>query len=115
MSSLSCCMEGNVLGIMEEPHLEDNHEEGEDLQVLVKSYEEENVDQALIEVERKDEVFFSTIKMSNHITYGSENKIPYSSIDWVDRDTFKVKKVRDEEFNFCIKVFFVTDISLACG
>ena len=86
-----------------------------DLQVLVKSYEEENISQALIEVERKDEVFFSTINMADHITYGSANKIPYSSIDWVDRDTFKVKKVGDEEFNFCNKVFVVTEISLACG
>ena len=83
--------------------------------MLVKSYEEENISQALIEVERKDEVLFSTINMADHITYGSENKIPYSSIDWVDRDTFKVKKVGDEEFNFCNKFFVVTDIALACG
>ena len=86
-----------------------------DFQVLVKSYKEENINQALIEVERKDEVFFYTINMADHITYGSANKIPYSSIDWVDRDTFKVKKVGDEEFNFCNKVFVVTDIALACG
>ena len=33
----------------------------------------------------------------------------------MDRDTFKVKKVGDEEFNFCNKVFVVTDIALACG
>ena len=31
------------------------------------------------------------------------------------RDTFKVKKVGDEEFNFYNKVFVVTDIALACG
>ena len=40
VSHLSCCMEGNVLGIMEEPHVEDNHEGGAYLQVLVKIYEE---------------------------------------------------------------------------
>ena len=51
----------------------------------------------------------------DHIPYGSANKIPCSSIDWVDRDTFKVKKVGDEEFNFCNKFFVVTDIVLACG
>ena len=33
----------------------------------------------------------------------------------MDRDTFKVKKVGDEELNFCNKFFVVTDISLACG
>ena len=64
-----------------------DHEMHLDLQVLVKSYEEENIVQALIEVERKDEVLFSTRKMDDHIPYGSENKIPYSYIDWVDRDT----------------------------
>ena len=108
-------MEGNVLGIMEEPHVDDNHEEGEDLHVFVKRYKEENYGQALIEVERKDEVFFSTIKMADHITYGSANKIPYSSTNWVDRDTFKVKKVGDEEFNFCNNFFLVTDIALEYG
>ena len=82
-----------------------DHEMHLDLHVLVKSYEEENIGQALIEVERKDEVLFSTINMSNHINYVSANKIPYSSIDWVDRDTFKLKKVGDEEFNFCNKFF----------
>ena len=43
MSHLSCCMEGNFLGIMEEPHAKDNHEEEADLQVLVKIYEAENI------------------------------------------------------------------------
>ena len=86
-----------------------------DLQVLVKIYEEENISQALIEVERKDEVFFSTIKMADHIPYESANKIPYSSIDWVDRDTFEVKNVGDEEFHFCNKFLFLTDIVLTCG
>ena len=92
-----------------------DHEMNLDLQLLMKSYEEENISQALIEVERKDAVFFSTIKMAAHITYGSANKIPYSSIDWADRDTFKVKKVGDKEFKFCNKFFVVTDIALACG
>ena len=31
VSHHSCCMEGNVLGIMEEPHVEDSHEGGSDL------------------------------------------------------------------------------------
>ena len=91
MSHLSCCMEGNVLGIIEEPHVEDNHVGGADLQVLVKIYEEENLGQALIENERKDEVFLSFRKMDDHIQYGSENKIPCSSIYWVDRGTLGMK------------------------
>ena len=64
----------------------------------MKSYEEENIGQALIEVERKYEVLFSTRKRPDHIPYGLENKIHYSSIDWVDRDTFGVKNVGGEEF-----------------
>ena len=55
-----------------------DHEMHLDLQVLVKSYEEDNISQALIEVERKDEAFFCTIKMADHINYGSSNKIPNS-------------------------------------
>ena len=54
MSPFSCCMEGNILGIMEEPHVEDRHEEGANLQVLVKIYEKDNVDQEPIEIEERD-------------------------------------------------------------
>ena len=92
-----------------------DHEMHLDLQVLIKSYEEENISQALIEVERKDEVFFSTINMVDHIPYGSTNKIPYSSIDWVDRDIFGVKNVEGEEFNFFNKCFVGNDIVLISG
>ena len=80
----------------------------------MKSYEEENIGQALIEVERKDEVFFSTKNMDNHIPYGSANKIPYSSIDWVDKDVFGMKTLGGKEFYFCNKFFVVTDIILRC-
>ena len=62
VSHLSCCKEGNVLGIMEKPHVEDNHEDRADLQVFVKIYEEENIGQALIEVSRKDEVMFLAMR-----------------------------------------------------
>ena len=41
------------LDVLKEPHVEDNHEEGEDLQMLVKRYEEENLVQALIEIEKE--------------------------------------------------------------
>ena len=39
-------MEGNALGIMEGPHVEDNHEGGEDLQMFVKSLDEDYFGQA---------------------------------------------------------------------
>ena len=56
-----------------------------DLQVLVKIYEEENIIQALIEVERKDEVFFSTRNMADHIPYGSTNKfLIHPLIGWIE-------------------------------
>ena len=45
-----------ILEQREESHEMVDHEMHLDLQVLVKSYEEENISQALIEVERKDEV-----------------------------------------------------------
>ena len=89
--------------------MQDNHEGGAYLQVLVKIYEEENMGQALIEIERKDEVFFSFRNMVDHIQYGSENKIPCSSIDWVDRGTLGGK-----EFYFRNNCFIVTDIVLTC-
>ena len=71
-----------------------------DLQVLMKSYEEENIGQALIEVEGKDEVFFSTRKMDDNIPYGLANKSAYSSIDWVDRDIFGMKTLEGKFFLF---------------
>ena len=78
-------MVGTTLDVLKGPHLEENHEERVDLQVLVKSYEEDNVDQELIEVERKDEVIFSTRKMVDHIPYGSENKfLIHPLIRWIE-------------------------------
>ena len=99
----------------EESHEMVDHEMHLDLQVLVKRNEEENIGQALIEVERKDEEFFYTKNMADHIPYGSTINIPYSSIDWVDRDTFGVNNVGGEEFNFCNKLFVVPGIVLTCG
>ena len=159
-----------------------DHEMHLDLQVLMKSYEEENIGQSLIDIERKDEVFLamgnmpkdipieSTSKddylfmdwvdkyitkiedqgctriaciseglsdahawtetryeeplwivasdpeeVSNHIPYGLKNKIPYSSIDWVDRNTLGMNTMGGKEFNFCYKFFVVTEIVLTCG
>ena len=86
---------------MEEPHVEDRHEGGADLWVLVKIYEEENMGQALIGIERKDEVLLSFINMAYHIQYGLANKIPCSSIDWIDRGTLGMKTLGGKEFYLC--------------
>ena len=51
--------------------------------------------------------------MADDIPYGSKNKIPYSSIDWVDRDTFGMKTLGGESFYFCNKSFVGTIIVLA--
>ena len=54
-------------------------------------------------------------EVADHIPYGSTNKIPCSSIDWVDRDTLGMKTVGGKRFNFCDKFFVVTDIVLTRG
>ena len=48
MSHLSCCMEGNVLGIMEESYVEDGHEKSSDLKALVKEDTIEYIDHTLV-------------------------------------------------------------------
>ena len=48
MSHRSCCIEGNVLGIVEEFPVEDGHEKSSDLQVLVKDDTIEYIDQSLV-------------------------------------------------------------------
>ena len=60
-----------TLDVLKEPHVEDNDKEGADLQMLVKRYEEENIGQALIEIERKGELFLAVGKMVGDIPYGS--------------------------------------------
>ena len=46
-----------TLDVMEESHVEGGNEKRVDLQMLKKSYEEDNIDQAPSEIEKKDEVF----------------------------------------------------------
>ena len=58
---------------------------------------------------------YSTLEdVADHIPYGSTNKIPYSSIDWVDRDTFGMKTLGGKEFYFCNNFFVGTVIVLTC-
>ena len=52
-------------------------------------------------------------EVADHIPYGSANKIPCSSIDWVDRDTLGIKDVGGKEFNFHNKFFGVNGIVIA--
>ena len=76
--------------------------------MLGKIYEEDNMDQAPIDIEEKDEAFFSIIKTTDHFPYGSANKIPYSSINCVDRYTLGMETVGGKEFNFCNEFFVLT-------
>ena len=79
-------MVGTTLYVLKEPHVEDNHEEGAYLQVLVKIYKEENIGQALIEIGRKDEVFLNRGNMDDEITGESTSRDNYLFIDWVDKN-----------------------------
>ena len=80
-----------TLDVLKEPHVEDNHEEGADLQMLVKRYEEENLGQALIEIERKDEVFLAMGNMPEDILIESSSKDDYLFMDWVDKYITKIE------------------------
>ena len=53
--------------------------------------------------------------MADHFPYGSTNKVPYASINWVDRDTLGMKTVGGKEFDFCNKFFGVNGIVLKFG
>ena len=96
------------MGIMGKYHVDEGHEKISHLQMLGKSYEENNMDQAPIEIEEKDEGLFSIRKMADHFPYGSTNIVPYSSINWVDRDTLGMNTVEGKEFIFCNEFFVLT-------
>ena len=74
MSHLSCCMEGNVLGIMEESHVEDEHEKSSYLQVLVKEDTIEYMDQTLVSLQKY---------IQEDIPFRSASKYTYLSKDWI--------------------------------
>ena len=78
-------MVGETLDVLEEPHVEDKHEEGTNLQMLVKIYDGENLGQAFIEIEMKDEVFLDTGNMAEDIPIESTRKKYYLFMDWVDK------------------------------
>ena len=63
--NLSCIMEESVLGIMEGPHGEDNHEEGADLQVFLKSHDGEYFVQAHVGIQNVLEELLSMGNMAD--------------------------------------------------
>ena len=69
--------------------------------MLVKRYEEENLGQALIEIERKDEVFLAMGKIPEDIPIESGSKDDYIFMDWVDK---YITKIEDQGCNiiYCI-------------
>ena len=75
MSHLSCFMEENVLAIVEGPHVEDNHEGGADLQVFVKSLNEDYFGQALVGMQKGIKKLLAMRNMVEDIS--SESKIKY--------------------------------------
>ena len=78
-------MEGNVLGIMGKSHVEERHEKRSNLQMLGKSYEEDNMDQVPIEIEEKDEVLFSIERWL--ITFHMDQEINFlihPLIGWIE-------------------------------
>ena len=78
-------MEGNVLGIMGKSHVEERHEKRVNSHMLGKIYEEDNMDQAPIDIEEKDEVFFYIRNMDDHFPYGSANKfLIHPLIGWIE-------------------------------
>ena len=50
-------------------------------------------------------VYSAPEDVADHIPYVSKNKIPYSSIDWVDRDIFGMKTLGGKFFYFCNNFF----------
>ena len=78
-------MVGGTLDVLEEPHVEGKHEEGAYLQMLGKSYDEENIGQLLIDIDRKDEEFLSMGNLSEDIPIESTSKIDYPFMDWVGK------------------------------
>ena len=54
-------------------------------------------------------------RRDGHIPYGSTNKIPYSSIDQVDRDIIEIKTLGSKGFFYlCNNFFVITDIVFTC-
>ena len=79
-------MEGNVLGLMEEPHVEEIHEEGADLHVFLKSNNEEYFGQAHVGIQNDIEEFLAIINMVEDIPSESTSKNDHLFMDWVNKN-----------------------------
>ena len=87
-------MEESVLDIMEGTHGEDNHEEGEDLQVFVKSHDEEYFGQAHVGIQNGIEGFLAMGNMAEDIPSESASKDDHLFMDWVDKNITKIEDQR---------------------
>ena len=65
--------------------------------MLVKRYEEENLGQALIEIERKDEVLLEMGNILEEIPIESISKDDYLFMDWVDK---YITKIEDQGYMY---------------
>ena len=94
VSHLSCCMEGNVLGIMEGSHVEDNHEGGADLHVFVKSPDEDYFNQAPVGVKNGIDDFLAMGNMAKDIPSESARKYDHLFMYWVDKNIIGIEDKR---------------------
>ena len=69
-------MEGNALGMMEELHVEDGHEEISDLKVLVKGYAIEDLVQTFELLQQY---------IQEYIPFIYASKRTYLFVDWIDK------------------------------
>ena len=80
MSHLSCCIEGNVLGIMEEPHVEDSHEGGVYLQLLVKIWAKHSLRlRGMMKYSSPSEIWLITFNMDQQIKF-----LVHPFIGWIE-------------------------------
>ena len=75
---------GANLDVMDEPHVEDKHEEDAYLQLLVKSHDEKYFGQALAGFEKKYEESLDMEKVVENMTIELARKCDCIFMDWVD-------------------------------
>ena len=85
VSPLSCCMEGNVLVLMEEHHGEEKHGEGSYLQMFVKSHDEEYFGQAHVGIHNSIEELLAIENIDEDIPSESTRKYDLLFMDWVKK------------------------------
>ena len=98
-------MKGVTLDVMEESHVEGGMRKEKICRCLRKSMRKTILTKNPLILRRR--MKSSSLSKRGLITFHMDQqiKIPYSSIDWVDRNNFGVKNVGGEEFNFCYNFF----------